>query len=54
MTEQVPEKKSVTLWARGLWQWNLLLRITQSNTSIFPLNSQEIIKMLVRILWGLE
>lgn len=54
MTEQVPEKKSVTLWARELWQWNLLLRITQSNTSIFPLNSQEIIKMLVRILWGLE
>ena len=54
MTEQVPEKKSVTLWAREPWQWNLLLRITQSNTSIFPLTSQEIIKMLVRILGGLE
>ena len=54
MTEQVPEKKSVTLWAREPWQWNLLLRITQSNTSIFPLTSQEIIKTLVKILWGLE
>lgn len=46
MTEQVPKKKSVTLWAREPWQWNLFLRITQSNTIIFPLTSQEIIKIL--------
>lgn len=28
-TEPVPEEKSVTLWAREPWQWNLLLRITE-------------------------
>ena len=55
MTEQIPEKKSMTLRAREAWKWSLLLRITQSNTSFFsPLTSQEITKMLVMILWGLE